>query len=99
VLVKNHGKLEVSDGQQRLATLTMMLAYARDRLPGRAKQYQTLIMDGEHASPVTARGRSEFYLGFVQEPGHMQELARHAEIGVDSKDLIKPTPRARSSLS
>ena len=48
VLVKNsQGKLEISDGQQRLATLTMILGYVRDRLPGRAKLYQSLIMDGD----------------------------------------------------
>lgn len=88
VLVKNHGKLEVSDGQQRLATLTMMLAYARDRMPGRSKSYQTLIMDGNTPRLLLRDEDQNFYLGFVQEPGHMRELARHAEIGIDSKDLI-----------
>jgi hypothetical protein len=49
VLVKNQqGKFEISDGQQRLATTTMLLAYTRDRLPGRAKHYQPLIMDGSN---------------------------------------------------
>ena len=42
VLVKNHGKLEISDGQQRLATLTMLIAYVRDRLPGRAKRVSAI---------------------------------------------------------
>ena len=97
VLVKNHGKLEVSDGQQRLATLTMMLAYARDRLHGRAKQYQTLIMDGNTPRLLLREEDQNFYLGFVQEPGHMQELARHAEIGVDSKDLIANAARTIES--
>ncbi|MBK8543287.1 MAG: DUF262 domain-containing protein [Caulobacteraceae bacterium] len=97
VLVKNHGKLEVSDGQQRLATLTMMLAYARDRLHGRAKQYQTLIMDGNTPRLLLREEDQKCYLGFVQEPGHMQELARHAEIGVDSKDLIANAARTIES--
>ncbi|MBL8546560.1 MAG: DUF262 domain-containing protein [Hyphomonadaceae bacterium] len=93
VLVKNNGKLEVSDGQQRLATLTMLLAYVRDRIPGRSKQYQTLIMDG-HTPRVLLRDEDQnFYLGFVQESGHMAELARHVEIGVDSKDLIANAAR------
>lgn len=97
VLVKNHGKLEVSDGQQRLATLTMMLAYVRDRIPGRSKQYQTLIMDGNTPRLLLREEDQNFYLGYVQEPGHMQELARHAEIGVDSKDLIASASRTIES--
>jgi hypothetical protein len=88
VLVKNHGKLEVSDGQQRLATLTMLLGYARDRIPGRGKQYQSLIMDGDTPRLLLREEDQGFFRGFVQEPGHMAELARHAEIGVDSKDLL-----------
>ncbi len=97
VLVKNHGKLEVSDGQQRLATLTMMLAYVRDRIPGRSKQYQTLIMDGTAPRLLLREEDQNFYLGYVQEPGHMNELARHAEIGVDSKDLIVGASRTIES--
>lgn len=93
VLVKNHGKLEVSDGQQRLATLTMLLAYVRDRIPGRSKPYQTLIMDGNAPRLLLREEDQNFFLGFVQEPGHMAELARHAEIGVDSKDLIANAAR------
>lgn len=97
VLVKNHGKLEVSDGQQRLATLTMMLAYVRDRIPGRSKQYQTLIMDGNTPRLLLREEDQNFFLGFVQEAGHMSELARHAEIGVDSKDLIAGAARTIES--
>src|SRR5688572_3930818 len=88
VLVKNHGKLEVSDGQQRLATLTMLLAYVRDRIPGRAKQYQSLIMDGDTPRFLLRDEDANFYRGFVQEPGKMADLARHPEIGIDSRDLI-----------
>ncbi|MCX7359527.1 MAG: DUF262 domain-containing protein [Alphaproteobacteria bacterium] len=97
VLVKNHGKLEVSDGQQRLATLTMLLAYVRDRIPGRSKQYQLLIMDGNTPRLLLREEDQNFYLGFVQETGHMMELARHAEIGVDSKDLIANAARTIES--
>jgi hypothetical protein len=97
VLVKNHGKLEVSDGQQRLATLTMLLAYVRDRIPGRAKSYQTLIMDGNTPRLLLREEDQNFYLGFVQESGHMNELARHAEIGIDSKDLIANAARTIES--
>lgn len=88
VLVKNHGKLEISDGQQRLATLTMILAYVRDRMPGRAKQYQTLIMDGDHPRLLLRDEDASFFLGHVQEPGGMAALAKHAEIGLEARDLI-----------
>ena len=88
VLVKNHGKLEISDGQQRLATLTMIMAYVRDRLPGRAKHFQALIMDGDNARLMLREEDANFYRGYVQEPGKMAEMARHAEIGIDSKDLL-----------
>lgn len=88
VLVKNKGKLEVCDGQQRLATLTMVIAYVRDRLPNRAKTYQKLVMDGEEARILLREDDVHFFRGFVQEPGRMTELARHAEIGVESRDAI-----------
>jgi|CXWL01.1.fsa_nt_gi hypothetical protein len=89
VLVKDsRGKLEISDGQQRLATLTMILAYVRDRLPGRAKQFQSLIMDGDHPRLLLREEDSSFYRGFVQEPDRMADMAAHQETGIDSKDLL-----------
>jgi hypothetical protein len=88
VLVKNHGRLEISDGQQRLATLTMIMAYVRDRLPGRAKQFQSLIMDGDNPRLMLREEDAGFYRGYVQEPGQMKAMARHVETGIDSKDLL-----------
>ena len=89
VLVKNdQGKLEISDGQQRLATLTMIMAYVRDRLPSRAKQFQSLIMDGDHPRLILRDEDANFYRGYVQEPGQMAAMGNHAEIGIDSKDLL-----------
>ena len=89
VLVKNaKGNFEISDGQQRLATLTMLIAYVRDRLPNRAKQYQQLIMDGDRPRLMLRDEDAGFYRGFVQEPGHMAEMAKHVETGVESKDLL-----------
>ncbi len=93
VLVKNKGKLEISDGQQRLATLTMLIAYVRDRLPGRAKTYQTLVMENDQARLMLREDDANFYLGFVQEAGKMAELAHHNEIGIDSKDAIVAAAR------
>jgi hypothetical protein len=89
VLVKNaQGKLEISDGQQRLATLSMLIAYVRDRLPGRAKQYQQLLMDGDTPRLALRDEDANFFRGYVQEPGKMYELAHHPEIGIDSRDLL-----------
>jgi hypothetical protein len=89
VLVKNaQGKYEISDGQQRLATLSMLIGYVRDRLPGRAKQYQQLLMDGDTPRLTLREEDASFFWGYVQEPGKMTQLARHPEIGIDSKDLM-----------
>jgi hypothetical protein len=97
VLVKNHGKLEISDGQQRLATMTMIMAYVRDRLPGRAKHFQQLIMDGDQPRLMLRDEDASFYRGYVQEPGRMAEMARHAEIGIESKDLLCAAARTIES--
>ncbi|HRO02526.1 MAG TPA: DUF262 domain-containing HNH endonuclease family protein [Terricaulis sp.] len=88
VLVKNKGRLEISDGQQRLSTLTMLLAYVRDRLPGRAKAFQSLIMNGDKPRLMMRENDANFFLGFVQEPGKMAELAAQTEFGSDSKEAI-----------
>ncbi|MBS0384235.1 MAG: DUF262 domain-containing protein [Proteobacteria bacterium] len=90
VLVKNaKGNLEISDGQQRLATLTMLIAYVRDRLPSRAKHYQQLIMDADQPRLMLREDDANFYRGFVQEPGHMNEMARHVETAIESKDALR----------
>ncbi|MBC7770141.1 MAG: DUF262 domain-containing protein [Phycisphaerales bacterium] len=88
VLVKNHGKLEISDGQQRLVTLTMLFAYARDRMPARAKPYQTLILDGDKPRLLLRHEDASYFWGMVQEPGHMKALARAQDTGNESKDLF-----------
>jgi Protein of unknown function DUF262/Protein of unknown function (DUF1524) len=93
VLVKNHrGEMEISDGQQRLATLTMIIAYVRDRLPHRAEHYQNLIMAVESGRErprlILREEDASFYRGYVQEPGKMIELSKLDEMGSDSKDNI-----------
>lgn len=87
VLVRNQGKLEISDGQQRLATLTMILAYVRDRLPGRAKQFQSLIMDGDNPRLLLRDEDASFFRGFVQEPNRMADMANQSET-VETKELL-----------
>lgn len=98
VLVKNNGKLEISDGQQRLATLTMLFAYARDRLPGRAKFYQSLIMDGDKPRLILRDEDANYFLGKVQEPGHMAALSREPDTGIESRDLFKLAARTIESV-
>ncbi len=98
VLIKNsYGKFEVSDGQQRLATTTMLFAYTRDRLPGRAKHYQQLVMDGANPRLFLREEDAGFFRGFVQEPGQMAVLARDNEPRTESKDLIAAAARTIES--
>jgi len=99
VLVRNsRGKFEISDGQQRLATTTMLLAYARDRLPGRAKHYQQLIMDGSNPRLSLREEDAGFFRGHIQEPGQMAALARDNEPkNNESKDLIAAAVRTIES--
>ncbi|HYD72962.1 MAG TPA: DUF262 domain-containing HNH endonuclease family protein [Candidatus Binatia bacterium] len=98
VLIKNtRGKFEISDGQQRLATTTMLMAYTRDRLPGRAKHYQQLILDGANARLLLRQEDSGFFHDYVQEAGHMSALARDNEPRSDSKELIAAAARTIES--
>lgn len=88
VLVTNAGKLEVSDGQQRLTTLTMIIAYVRDRLQARAQHYQFFVLICEQPRLTVREDDINFFRGYVQEPGQMSALAQHGETGVDSKDQL-----------
>ncbi len=58
----------------------MIMAYVRDRLPARAKAFQTLIMDGDHPRLMLREADANFFRGFVQEPGQMAAMAGHGEI-------------------
>ena len=89
VLVKSKdGRLEISDGQQRLATLTMIIAYVRDRLPNRTKHYQGLIMSGDQPRLRLRKNDSGFFRGYVQEVGNMAALAALDDTGIDSRNLM-----------
>ena len=89
VLVRStRGRYEIADGQQRLATLTMIFAYVRDRLPHRAKHYQGLIMEGAEPRVTLREEDASFFQGYVQEPNQMTALRELPETGVDSKDLL-----------
>ena len=98
VLVKsNDGKLEISDGQQRLATLSMIIAYVRDRLPHRAKHYQGLIMHGDQPRLLLRTDDIGFFRGYVQEPNQMAKMAKLDETGIDSQDLMCAAARTISN--
>ncbi|HWA01390.1 MAG TPA: DUF262 domain-containing HNH endonuclease family protein [Caulobacterales bacterium] len=89
VLVKNErGELEISDGQQRMTVLTMIIAYVRDRIPARAQHYQGLVMDGGKPRLLLRAADSSFFWGNVQEPNNMKRMARLEETGYDSRDLM-----------
>lgn len=94
VLVRStRGRYEIADGQQRLATLTMIFAYVRDRLPHRAKHYQGLVMDGPEPRVTLREEDASFFQGYVQEPNQITALRELPETGVDSKDLLAAAAR------
>ncbi|MBL8548881.1 MAG: DUF262 domain-containing protein [Hyphomonadaceae bacterium] len=63
----------IADGQQRLATITMILAYVRDRLQERGAFLQALITD---LGRIKLRPKDEgFFQEFVQTPGNFSRLA------------------------
>ena len=92
VFVKTpQGDFEIADGQQRLITLTLLLAYVRERLPAYASQFQSLIVDPESdiARLQLRRDTASFFKGFVQEPGRLRELGEEKdENGVDAINLL-----------
>jgi hypothetical protein len=45
-------------------------------------------MDGDNPRLLLRDEDASFFLGHVQEPGGMAALAKHAEIGLESRDLI-----------
>lgn len=93
VLVRcDRGDFEVADGQQRLATLTMVLAYARDHLPARSEALQGLItVDGAaEALPRLRLRRADerFFLEYVQVPGGLTRMRAPSDGRSDSQTLI-----------
>ncbi|MES1156618.1 MAG: DUF262 domain-containing HNH endonuclease family protein [Alphaproteobacteria bacterium] len=90
VLVRNErrAEFEISDGQQRLATMTMIIAYVRDRIPSRAQHYQHLIMDDDKPRLILRQADASFFRGHVQEPNQFSKMARLEVSGNDSRDLM-----------
>lgn len=91
VLVKtDRGDMEVADGQQRLATFTMLLAWVRDRLVARSDALQDLIVFDDSARPRLRLRKADerFFLEFVQVPGGLTRLLNRGEAWSDSQLLI-----------
>jgi len=91
VLVKtDRADMEVADGQQRLATFTMILAWVRDRLAARSRALQDLILFDDAARPRLRLRKADerFFLEFVQVPGGLTRLVNGGENWSDSQLLI-----------
>lgn len=89
VFVKAGREFEISDGQQRLTTLTMILAFARDRLPQHADLYQSLIMTAQNVGRIRLRpADAEFFHHWVQTPGRMLDLALTENFETDAQECM-----------
>ncbi len=80
--------LEISDGQQRLTTLSMILAFARDRLPQHAQLFQTLLMAADKGRIHLRPADAAFYYAWVQTPGKMLDLARLEAFETDAQECL-----------
>ncbi len=93
VLVRTEGgELEVADGQQRLATFTMFLAFVRDQLSARAESLQDLLLmegAGEARPRLRLRRADEhFFMTHVQLPGGLTRMRAPDDQRPDSQALM-----------
>lgn len=89
VFVRAGRELDISDGQQRLTTLTMIIAAARDRSPEHAALYQTLVMAAGAVGRLRLKpGDAEFFAHYVQAPNRMRELAELAVFATDAQECM-----------
>ncbi|MFD4674719.1 DUF262 domain-containing protein [Lentzea sp. NPDC058450] len=108
VLVKSDGepKSEVIDGQQRLTTLTILLAIVRD-LPLSAKTRESLdrmiVEPGDELHDLEAKPRlalrerdQAFFRTYVQEPGRTEELVSLSDDAVktDAQKAVRENAKA-----
>jgi len=82
--------LDIADGQQRLTTMTMVIAYARDRLPAIAQRLDTLVRTGGRGRLQLSEADAAFFLQWVQTPGRMIEFAEHEDdFETDAQNLLR----------
>ncbi len=81
---------EIVDGQQRIATLTLMVAALRDRLGGDDRTALEALIATPNGPRLSLRpADTEFMAAYVHASGQMANLARLAE------DLTRPPPQAK----
>jgi len=88
VFIRDGKFLDIADGQQRLTTLTMIMAYARDRLPQHARLFQSLVVDDTRGRIVLRPAEADFYNYWVQTPGRMAQLASLTDFTTDSQECL-----------
>jgi hypothetical protein len=78
---------QIADGQQRLATMTMIFAYVRDQLKNCEDFYQALITSGEEKRPrIRLRPKDEeFFYEYVQTRGQFSKLYALDNVTVESQ--------------
>jgi hypothetical protein len=81
---------EIVDGQQRLATLTLMIAALRDRLSGPDRAALEALISTQDGPRLSLRqSDNAFMTQYVYTPGQMAALAKLPE------DLTRPPPQAK----
>lgn len=101
VAPRQDGGFEIIDGQQRIATVSILIAYVRDRVqsnnPALADALQTRLLTSHGLARLTLRRRdARFFAARIQTPGAALAMAklqpRKDEIGIpcdtDAQTLI-----------
>ena len=91
---------EIVDGLQRLATLSMVLAYVRDHLDGEEQAQLQQLLAPASQPPEGPRGLqmrrvdAQFFARIVQEPGAMAELAARTDCENETHALLIEAAKA-----
>ncbi|MGE3142193.1 MAG: DUF262 domain-containing protein [Hyphomonadaceae bacterium] len=90
VLVRTEkNEWQIADGQQRIATMTMILAYIRERLQNRGEFFQALILGAGGKPRVRLRQiDAPFYYEYVQTPGNFYDLPKIEGVRNDAQACL-----------